>query len=449
MSTITTAVSGPATRWAEELLQEFAISHQNILQHDAHSQRDWAQSGAMWLTGESEGPPCCNPVPLASCARGAMLALSAIAPGTPLPVGPELLGERAAIFGLRRAGRVSPGGSCRLLRAADGWIAINLPRDEDWLMLQALLETEAVINWAQLESIVAHATVEALLFRGRMLGLAVAPVDNRERPPRWCVKRQLGSVRRVNGRRPRVVDLSSLWAGPLCGNILGMLGAEVIKVESIQRPDGARRGPVQFFDLLNAGKASVALDFRQPQGQAALRALLRSADIVIEASRPRAMRQLGIDAESLVGQCPGITWISITGYGRDIDEGMRVAFGDDAGVAGGLTQRLSEVGQGLIVCGDAVADPLAGMHAAVAGWACWRSGGGCLLDVSLAGVVARCAALSASDAAPVIASNGQWWIECDGEHFPVLPPRARSASERGRSLGVDTEAVLAGLREQW
>src|SRR5262249_27702398 len=52
-----------------------------------------------------------------------------------------------------------------------------------------------------------------------------------------------------------VVDLSSLWAGPLCGRLLADAGATVVKVESRARPDGARRGPAAFFDLLNAGKA--------------------------------------------------------------------------------------------------------------------------------------------------------------------------------------------------
>ena len=103
----------------------------------------------------------------------------------------------------------------------------------------------------------------------------------------------------------------------------------MIKVESPDRPDGARRGPAAFFDLLNGRKRSMALDFRQPDGATMLRALLGRADVVIEASRPRALEQLGIHAVDEVRNGGPQVWVSITGYGRR-DAAARVAFGDDA-----------------------------------------------------------------------------------------------------------------------
>src|SRR5438445_440620 len=66
-----------------------------------------------------------------------------------------------------------------------------------------------------------------------------------------------GARRRIEGAR--VVDLSAMWAGPLCASVLGMAGADVIKVEDPRRPDGARFGPPEFFDLLHAGHRSVVL----------------------------------------------------------------------------------------------------------------------------------------------------------------------------------------------
>src|SRR3546814_17564250 len=107
-------------------------------------------------------------------------------------------------------------------------------------------------------------------------------------------------------------------------------GADVIKVEGSARPDGARRGPSAFFDLLNAGKRSVALDLQSPRGRAQLRELLRGADIVIEASRPRALRQMGIDAETLLHEQPQLTWLALHGYGRGEPQAQRVAYGDEA-----------------------------------------------------------------------------------------------------------------------
>ena len=89
---------------------------------DTHPALAWARSGAMALTGRSDGPPQMCPVPLASCVAGVAVAFAAIAAidDKKLPSA-EVLGERAALAGLQRNGAISPGGGCRLLRAADGW----------------------------------------------------------------------------------------------------------------------------------------------------------------------------------------------------------------------------------------------------------------------------------------------------------------------------------------
>ena len=108
-----------------------------------------------------------------------------------------------------------------------------------------------------------------------------------------------------------VADLSSLWAGPLCGQLLARAGAVVVKVESPSRPDGTRRGEPAFFDWMNAGKLSYCLDFDSDSD--ALRRLLDVADIVIEGSRPAALRRRGLSAEDLPGK-PGRIWLRINGY---------------------------------------------------------------------------------------------------------------------------------------
>jgi crotonobetainyl-CoA:carnitine CoA-transferase CaiB-like acyl-CoA transferase len=81
-----------------------------------------------------------------------------------------------------------------------------------------------------------------------------------------------------------VADLSSMWAGPLCGGLLAAAGATVVKVENPSRPDGTRSGEPAFFDWINRGKLSCAVDFDDEL----LRALLDTADIVIEGSARRA-----------------------------------------------------------------------------------------------------------------------------------------------------------------
>ena len=179
-----------------------------------------------------------------------------------------------------------------------------------------------------------------------------------------------------------VVDLSSLWAGPLCTRLLHERGARVIKVESTTRPDGARRGPAAFFEVMHRGKGFVALDFKS----GALTDLLRTADVVVEGSRPRALEQLGIDARALLEHGPRV-WLSITGHGRDEPQRNWVGFGDDAAVAGGLVAHTDDGTPCFL--GDAIADPLTGIAGAAAVLDALKAGGRWLIDCNLAGVAAH------------------------------------------------------------
>jgi crotonobetainyl-CoA:carnitine CoA-transferase CaiB-like acyl-CoA transferase len=121
----------------------------------------------------------------------------------------------------------------------------------------------------------------------------------------------------------------------------------------------------------------------------ALAGLLDVADVVIEASRPRALEQAGLDAATRAPRS-GRVWVRITGYGTADGLGNRVAFGDDAAVAGGLVGRGAG---GPVFCGDAIADPLTGLEAASAVLESLDRGGGEVIDVAMAGVAAEYAAV--------------------------------------------------------
>jgi hypothetical protein len=399
----------------------------------------------MWLTGREDGPPRPAPGPLASVARRAVAALALRAGarwrGGDLD-GAALLGERAACLGLHRRGTMSAGGSGRLLRAADGWLALSLPREDDRALLPAWLEAGAPDGaaraaadrdpWAWLRPLA------ALLSRARLLGLAAAPAADppARPPPAWRARRLVRAPRRAPdpGAPPLVVDLSALWAGPLAAELLSLAGARVVKVESASRPDGARRAPgpggQHFFDLLNGAKESVVLDFGDARDRAALARLLARADIAIESARPRALRQLGIDADALVRAAPRLTWVSITGYGRSGERGQRVAFGDDAAAAAGLARAVAEPGGPPLFCADAIADPLAGVHAALAAFESWQAGGGRLVEVALRDVAAHALLAGPRPA---------------GARVEARPPRARASRESARPFGADTERVLREL----
>ena len=425
--------------------------------HPAHR---WSECGAMFLTGQREGPPLMCPVPLGACADGALTALQALSrSGTGvLPVGAELLGERAALAGLTRNGRIAPGGACRLLDCADGRLALTLARADDWASLSAWIGLDATLDggsreredrtWAAIASIVSGRAVDELVERGRLLSLAVA-ADRLTEPSGsdWFeIDCEDPAARSATAERPLVVDLSSLWAGPLCTHLLALLGAQVVKVESTSRPDGARRGSPAFYDLLNHGKASVAIDLGSSAGRDLLRRLLAQADIVIEASRPRALLQLGIDPTEHCTRGRALSWISITGHGRQPPADGWVAFGDDAAIAAGLGTVMCRTTGDALFCGDAIADPLAGMHAALVAWWSFRRGGARRVSISLRGVAEHCIAFADPvDCDALRERQLRWTALARVRGREPQAPRARELRGGARPLGADNNAVAAAL----
>lgn len=311
--------------------------------------------------------------------------------------------------GFRIPGRVSAGGGCRLYDAADGVVALNLSRPSDAELLPALFENENVANIAHL---IAGREALPLVARGRELGLAIAaegePVDH----PASTLLSEGAPAERTD--TPQVLDLSSLWAGPLAAHLLGHVGAQVTKAESRTRPDAMRDGDAAFFALLNGNKRQIEIDFTRN----ALLALIADADIVIEAARPRALLQLGIDAGALVRE-RGLIWITITAHGATGEAANWIGFGDDCGVAGGLTAALRAATGRTGFVGDAIADPLTGILAARTAWDAWTSGKGGRYGLSMRGVVAQ--ALAEADPARLDHALRHWH---EGAPFPAVERRA-------------------------
>jgi crotonobetainyl-CoA:carnitine CoA-transferase CaiB-like acyl-CoA transferase len=240
-----------------------------------------------------------------------------------------------------------------------------------------------------------------------------------------------------------VVDLSALWAGPLCAHLLGLAGARVIKVESPERLDGLRRAPGAFYDLLHAGHESVVLDLRTEAGRADLGSLLRAADVVVESSRPRAIEQLGIEPEAVCAESP-TTWISITAYGRSGPWSNRVGFGDDVAMSAGVVA-YAEGDETPLPCGDALADPLAGLQAAVAALCSFVRGGSSLADVSMHRVAAATLAIGDPFARPAERGAGGWLVDTGACAVPAAAPTARAAVTCAAPPGRHTKLVLDEL----
>ncbi len=389
----------------------------------------------MALTGRTDGPPLGPPRPLVSRLHhvAELIATDTRALGCPVDLDPlALLGERAARYDLGRAGDRTCGGNGRLLRARDGWFAVSLSRADDAELVPAWLGLAGppAEVWATVAAVGSTMDTGPLVDRARLVGLAAAelrlsasPGTGAALPVRAELLGPAAPTRRLSN--VVVVDLSSLWAGPLCGSILQLAGARVIKVESTSRPDGMRAGEPVFFDLLNGGKESVALDLRDRAGIAALHRIVVGANVVIEASRPRALEQLGLVATELLARPGGPrVWLSLTGYGRAAPGRDWIAFGDDAAVAGGLVV-WDEAGP--CFCADAIADPATGLVAAAAALGALRRGGRWLLDVAMAGVAAHLAGPTLPATTAPVPSR----------------PRARTPSAPAAPFGRDTHSVLA------
>ena len=375
--------------------------------------RDWLSSGIVPLTGPSDGPALIPPGSAATIADGLGSFI-----GTPVR-GACFLSERAAFTGMTRNGNISVGGKTRLLPTSDGWAAVSCARESDPSLLAALISHDIGDDlWPAVAAWLWERPGAELAERAMLLGLAAAPVQRSTKPVPTPTTR-----RSVDGML--VVDFSALWAGPLCAHLLGNAGARVIKIETPTRPDGARLGNREFYSLLHSGHESVVLDPDTPAGRSALALLVERADIVVEASRPRALAGFGLDADAAVAS--GTTWISITAAGRD---SPRIGFGDDIAASSGLIAH-DDAGSPAFV-GDAIADPLTGLLAAALAMSETPHGAGELWDISMAALVSS-----------TLPSLDVKTPKPDAESIAF--PCRRASIGVAPASGADTETVLRSL----
>ncbi len=302
-----------------------------------------------------------------------------------------LIAGRAVLLGQTPRDRISAGKATHLMPSRDGWCALTLARADDVDAVPALLGVDTVARdpWPAVHRWVAQRDGAEVTDRARLLGLPVAALGEASpEPPRVRPYGAVTSARGVAGLL--VADLSAMWAGPLCGQLLARAGATVVKVESASRPDGARAGPPEFFDWMNSGKLSYRVDFHEPAG---LRRLLAAADVVIESSRTAALARRGLGPAD-IGPHDGRVWLRVTGHGTEGGRANWVAFGDDAAVSGGLVRGSDGAPS---FCGDAIADPLTGLEAAAAVARSLTSGGGQLIEMSMSAVAATYAQLPRTD----------------------------------------------------
>lgn len=204
----------------------------------------------------------------------------------------------------------------------------------------------------------------------------------------------------------KVIEFCEIAAGPYCAMLLADMGAEVIKVE---RPQGdamrmwppLNAGYSENFASVNRGKKSVVLDLKSEQGAAAAKALILSADVVIENFRPGVMKRNGIDFETLSAIKPELIYCSISAFGQTGPRAREGGFDLTMQAMAGVMGVTGEAGGAPVKCGVPLCDFVSGLYGAFAISAALRqldlSGKGQHIDVSMLGATLAVAALQTSE----------------------------------------------------
>lgn len=212
----------------------------------------------------------------------------------------------------------------------------------------------------------------------------------------------------------RVLDLSRILAGPWASQLLADLGADVVKVERPGEGDDTRRwGPpwvkgadgqpsevASYFLCANRNKRSITIDITQPQGQALVRQMAASADVVLENYKVGGLKKYGLDYDSLAALNPRLIYCSITGFGQTGPYAPRAGYDFLIQGLGGLMSVTGrpdgEPGGGPMKVGVALTDILTGLYAsnAILAALAWReqSGQGQHIDMALLDVQVACLA---------------------------------------------------------
>lgn len=166
----------------------------------------------------------------------------------------------------------------------------------------------------------------------------------------------------------RILDLTSMWAGPYCSRLFADLGAEVIKIEAPHRPDGIRKEQgsfAPFFQELNRNKKAITLNLQQQEDKVQFEELVRTADVLIENFSPRVMENFGYTAAALHALNPSLHITSLSAFGQTGDYKDYVGYGPTLEAMGGLAS-ITGYGETPWLPGFSVSDFAAGIFGAVA-----------------------------------------------------------------------------------
>jgi crotonobetainyl-CoA:carnitine CoA-transferase CaiB-like acyl-CoA transferase len=369
---------------------------------------------------------------------------------------PMLMAERMRTLGLPSKTRSGP--MLGVVRAGDGWVGINCLTGQHWLDVCAMLDLpefgqqqfdvmmggpERAEFFASAQPWLSERTVTEIVELSQALRIPAAPVADgaaalecpqygtrgffvdgggqdwsfrRPGPPFRLSKtpakirgearsQQSGAARPARGTADpsmpftgmKVLDLTTFWAGGYLTCYLGAFGADVVKLESIQRPDGFRYSGAYphegddwyersaLWQATNLNKRDVTLDLTSQAGRELARRLAAQADVVVENFSPRVVEQFGLDYPSLVALRPDVIMVRMPGFGLDGPWRDYVGWALNIEQVSGMSAATGYAdGPPCNVQGPA--DPIVGVHAGVALLAALehrrRTGEGQLIEVA-------------------------------------------------------------------
>jgi crotonobetainyl-CoA:carnitine CoA-transferase CaiB-like acyl-CoA transferase len=260
----------------------------------------------------------------------------------------------------------------------------------------------------------------------------------------------------------KVLDLSRVLAGPWASQMLGDLGAEVVKIEHPERGDDTRGwGPPfvndtqgqavesAYFLCANRNKKSVALDMTTPDGRSRIQELAARSDVLIENFKVGGLRKYGLDYEALSKINPRLIYCSITGFGQDGPYAARPGYDFMVQGLGGLMSLTGlpdgEPGAGPVKVGVALTDVLTGLHAVAGVLAAlaWRerSGEGQHIDLALLDVQVSCLANQALNYL-VTGSSPQ---RLGNSHPSIVPYEAFPTADGDMILAVGNDSQFTSF----
>jgi formyl-CoA transferase len=171
----------------------------------------------------------------------------------------------------------------------------------------------------------------------------------------------------------RVLELGTLLAGPFCGQLLGDMGAEVIKIEPPNQGDPMRQwgrhneaeGPSLWWPVVSRNKKSITLDLRQSAGQEILKELVAQSDFLVENFRPGTLEKWGLGYDRLSAINPRLIMIRVSGYGQTGPYAHRAGFGAIGEAMGGLRYVVGDPASPPSRMGISIGDALAATFACV------------------------------------------------------------------------------------